>query len=161
MIHTVKGFSIVSEPELDIFSEIPLFSLWSNECRQFELWFLSLAIWSLVLLILLLTLCDPVDCGPPCSSVHGIFQARLLKWIAIHFTRGSSQPRDRIQVSSIAVRLFSIQATGKLSSWLGLSSMKVDNSVFFPLQVIWPNNPGDISLRILNFISKIFKLKYP
>ena len=41
-----------------------------------------------------LTLCDPVDCSPPGSSVHGILQARILGWVAISFSRGSSQPRD-------------------------------------------------------------------
>ena len=46
-------------------------------------------------------LCDPVDCSPPCSSVHGIFQARVLEWVAISFSRGSSRPRDRTQVSRI------------------------------------------------------------
>ena len=40
------------------------------------------------------TLCDPIDCSPPGSSVHGIFQARVLEWVAISFSRGSSQPRD-------------------------------------------------------------------
>ena len=40
------------------------------------------------------TLCDPMDCSLPGSSVHGIFQARVLKWVAISFSRGSSQPRD-------------------------------------------------------------------
>ena len=40
------------------------------------------------------TLCDPVDCGPPDSSVHGISQARILEWVAISFSRASSQPRD-------------------------------------------------------------------
>ena len=49
-----------------------------------------------------LTLCDPVDCSPPGSSVHGIFQARILEWVAISFSRGSSWPRDRTQVSRIA-----------------------------------------------------------
>ena len=39
-------------------------------------------------------LCDPVDSSPPGSSVHGISQARILKWVAISFSRGSSQPRD-------------------------------------------------------------------
>ena len=48
------------------------------------------------------TLCDPVDCSPPGSSVHGILQARILEWVAVPFSRGSSQPRDRIQVSCIA-----------------------------------------------------------
>ena len=41
------------------------------------------------------TLCDPMDCGPPGSSVHRILQARILEWVAISFSRGSSQPRDQ------------------------------------------------------------------
>ena len=41
-----------------------------------------------------LTLSDPMDCSPPGSSVHGILQARILEWVAIIFSRGSSQPRD-------------------------------------------------------------------
>ena len=39
------------------------------------------------------TLCDPVDCSPPGSSVHGIFQARMLEWVVTYFSRGSSPPR--------------------------------------------------------------------
>ena len=45
------------------------------------------------------------------SSIHGIFQARVLEWIAISFSRGSSQPRDQTQVSRIAGRRFTIWAT--------------------------------------------------
>ena len=45
------------------------------------------------------TLCDPMDCSLPGSSVHGVFQARVLEWIAISFAKGSSQPRNRTQVS--------------------------------------------------------------
>ena len=41
------------------------------------------------------TLCDPMDCSLPGSSIHGIFQARILEWVAISFSRGSSRPRDR------------------------------------------------------------------
>ena len=40
------------------------------------------------------TLCDPIDCSPPTSTVHGIFQARILEWIASSFSRGSSRLRD-------------------------------------------------------------------
>ena len=40
------------------------------------------------------TLCDPMHCSLPGSSIHGIFQARVLEWIAISFCRESSQPRD-------------------------------------------------------------------
>ena len=39
---------------------------------------------------LCLTLCDPMDCSLPCSSVHGILQARILEWVAMPFSRGSS-----------------------------------------------------------------------
>ena len=45
------------------------------------------------------TLCGPMDYSPPGSSVHGIFQARILEWFAFSFSKGSSQPRDRTQVS--------------------------------------------------------------
>ena len=48
------------------------------------------------------TLCDPVDCSPPGSSVHGILQARILEWVAVSFSRASSWPRDRTRVSRIA-----------------------------------------------------------
>ena len=58
-----------------------------------------------------LTLCNPMDCTPPGSSIHGIFQARILEWIAISFSRRSSQPRDWIQVSHIVGRHFTIWAT--------------------------------------------------
>ena len=40
------------------------------------------------------TLCQPTDCSPPGSSVHGILQAGTLEWVAISFSRGSSRPRD-------------------------------------------------------------------
>ena len=56
------------------------------------------------------TLCDPMDSSLPGSSVHGIFQARILEWVAISFSRGSSQPRDWTQVSHIAGRRFTIWA---------------------------------------------------
>ena len=51
-----------------------------------------------------LTLCDPIDYTSLGSSVYGIFQARILEWVAIPFSRGSSQTRDRTQVSHIAGR---------------------------------------------------------
>ena len=54
------------------------------------------------------TLCNPKDCSLPGSSVHGIFQARILEWVAISFSRGSSQPRDRTQVSCIVGRRFMV-----------------------------------------------------
>ena len=53
-----------------------------------------------------LSLCDPMDCSPPGSSVHGTSQARILEWVAMPSSRESSQPRDWTQVSCIAGGFF-------------------------------------------------------
>jgi len=63
-----------------------------------------------------LTLCDPMDCSPPGSSVHGILQARILEWVAMPSSTGSSRPRDRTRVSCVsctAGRFFTAEALGK------------------------------------------------
>ena len=52
-----------------------------------------------------LTLCDPTDCGLPGFSVYGIFQVRVLEWVAISFSRGSSRPGDQTHISSIGRRI--------------------------------------------------------
>ena len=54
------------------------------------------------------TLCSPMDCSLPGSSVHGIFQARILEYVAISFSRGSSRLRDRTQLSFIEGGCFTI-----------------------------------------------------
>ena len=61
------------------------------------------------------TLCDPMDCNLPGSSIRGILQARVLEWVAISFPRRSSQPRDRTWVSHIAGRCFNIWATKEVA----------------------------------------------
>ena len=62
-----------------------------------------------------LTLCDPMD-----YIVHGILQARILKWVAFPFSRGSSQPRDQTQVSCIAGGFFTSWGTSKAQeNWSG------------------------------------------
>ena len=55
----------------------------------------------------------PVDCSLPDSTIHGIFQVRILEWDAISFSRGSSQPRDWTQVSCIANRRFTVWVTSE------------------------------------------------
>ena len=60
-----------------------------------------------------LTLCDPMDCGLPGFSIHGILQARILEWVTISFSRGSSRPKDRTWVSRIGGRRFNLWATRK------------------------------------------------
>ena len=54
------------------------------------------------------TLCNPVECSLPDSSIHGILQTRILEWVSIPFSRGSSRPRDQIQVSCIAGRCLAL-----------------------------------------------------
>ena len=71
-------------------------------------------------------LCDPVDCSPSLSSVRGILQARILDWIAVLFSRGSSQPKDQTCTSCVTSRFFTDWATreahhtGSWGSKLGL-----------------------------------------
>ena len=61
-------------------------------------------------------LCNPVDCSLPGSSIYGIFQARILEWVVISFSRRSSQPRDWTRVSHIVRRCFTIWATREVKS---------------------------------------------
>ena len=67
------------------------------------------------------TLCDPVDCSLLRSSVHGIFQALVLEWIAISFSRGSSRPRDRNRVSRIVDSHFTVWATREVG-WVNIKT---------------------------------------
>ena len=57
-------------------------------------------------------LCDPMDCSPPGPSVLGILQARILEWVAIPFSRGSSRPTDQTWLSSIAGRFYCLSYQG-------------------------------------------------
>ena len=60
-----------------------------------------------------LTLCDPMDCSPPGSSVHGVLQARILEWVSMPYSRGPSRLRDQTWVSCIAGRFFTTEQPGK------------------------------------------------
>ena len=62
-------------------------------------------------------LCNPMDGSLPGSSAHEIFQARVVEWAAISFSRGCSQPRDRTRVSYIADRCFTAWATREALLW--------------------------------------------
>ena len=80
-----------------------------------------------------------MDCRSPGSSVHGISQARILEWVAISFSRASSQPRNRTRVSHTAGRLFTMWATREARDVLcsGTGSLLRDttltNAFFIPL----------------------------
>ena len=59
------------------------------------------------------TLCDPIDCSPPGSSVHGTLQARILEWVTMHSSRKSSWPRDWTWNSCFAGRFFIAESLGR------------------------------------------------
>ena len=64
-----------------------------------------------------LTVCDPMNCSPPGSSVHGILQARILEWIAMPFSRGSSQPRDWTHIYCFACGFFTDTCYNMENTW--------------------------------------------
>ena len=66
-----------------------------------------------------LTLCDPLDCSPRGSSVHGILQARVLEWVAMASSRGSSQPRDRTCISWVSCTDGRVLTTSASPAWEG------------------------------------------
>ena len=66
------------------------------------------------------TLCSPVDCSPTGSFVHRFLQAKILEWVAISSSKGSSQPRDQTQVSCIAGRFFIIWAKREVHIYLSI-----------------------------------------
>ena len=79
------------------------------------------------------TLCHSKDCSPPGSSIHGIFQGRILEWVAISFSRGSSRRRNRIRVSCIAGGLLHGSRFYQLSYQRGKpKSCKLSPGLSFP-----------------------------
>ena len=68
-----------------------------------------------------ITLCHPIDCSPPGSSVDGIFQAGILEWVAISFSRGSSWCKDRTRISCTAGGFFTAVTALPLWEWYCLS----------------------------------------
>ena len=81
-------------------------------------------------------LCNPMECNPVGSSVHGILQERILEWIAISFSRGSSQPRDWTQVSWIAGRCFTAWAAREAHTtrWISCKYTYVPSPIEPPSQ---------------------------
>ena len=79
------------------------------------------------------TLCDPMDCSLPGSSIPGILQAGILEWVAIFFSRRSSQPRDQTWVSRIAGRRFTIWATREVQESSTVSQFIVIKLLAFSL----------------------------
>ena len=95
-----------------------------------NLLFLNVAVVQLLSHVQLL--CDPTDCSPPASSVHGFSQARILGWVAISFSRRYSWPRDQIQVSCIAGGFFAAEPPGSIHNNLRDATWE-----FIDGQIVW------------------------
>ena len=114
------------------------FAHWFSMCIYGQWWFICSHSCCLVAK-LCPTLCNPMDYSLPGSPVHGIFQARMLEWVAISFSTGSSWPRDQTHVSSLAAGFFTTEPPGKLYLltwlphilyWCSLSQITKSNSYF-------------------------------
>ena len=75
---------------------------------------------------------NSMDCSPPGSSVHGISQARILEWVAISFSKGSSQPRGQTCISCLAYRFFTTEPPGK-----PLNGLLVSKTEFLCFLKVW------------------------
>ena len=97
---------------------LPIWSLFWSQCCAMERFYISdnhnynnMATGIHVHAYSCPTVCDPTECSPPGSSVHGTLQARILEWVTISFSRGSSWPRDQTQFSRIGGRHFNLWIT--------------------------------------------------
>ena len=97
-----------------------------------------------------LTLCDPMDCSPAGSAIHGIFQAGVLEWVAISFSRRSSRPRDWTWVSRIVGRRFAVWATREVW-WHVMGS--IFSYVHLHLWISFGELSGQIFCLLLSFES--------
>ena len=99
-----------------------------------------LCLWKKVKLLSRVRLCNPMDCSLQGSSIHGIFQARILGWVAISFPRRSSWPRDWPRVSHIVGRHFTVWATREAivpySYTIAKSSWGLEFTITF-LSALW------------------------
>ena len=129
----MKYISVWKEPSVsNLYSHPNTFSL-------LLFLFLKNTKWTVSLLVV--SVCDPVGCSPPSSSVHGILQAIILEWAAIRFSWGSSWLRDQIWVPYIAGRFFTIWATREALKYYSIE--------------LWFN--GEIICRVI-WIFKVFIL---
>ena len=109
----------------------------------------------IILILVLVTqlypiLCDRMDCSPSGSSVHGILQVRILEWVAISFSRGSSPPRDQIQVSDWATR--EAAAQGIINFFLFISLIYQLEELFWFKWVFYMDNSVLCRKALISFL---------
>ena len=117
---------------------------------------------------LCLTVCNSMDCSPPGSSVHGILQAKILKWVAISFSKGSSWARDQTRISYMAGRFFTAESTGKPSTTFSVPLDSVHIwfkwhhhslsliSIWFIYVTFFPDYTGKIWRKLSHLLSRYF-----
>ena len=114
-----------------------------------------------------LTLCIPMDCSPLGSSVHGILQARILEWVAMPSSRGSSQPRDGPRnscISCTAGRFFTAELPGKPPVQHCFSAAKSCLTLYDPMNCSTPGFPVlhiSLSLPKLMSIESLMPSNHP
>ena len=113
MFYHLNALRYFYEKDIRSFDKLSDNKIWKRRVLWYRSNFRKLEPWWFVCAFVAqscLTLCEPMDCSPPGSSVHGILQTRILEWVTIPFSRGSSQPRDQTWVSCTAGRFFTIWA---------------------------------------------------
>ena len=135
------------------------FEFWRHILKYYLPWLLSFSWCSLKIYEHPVTLCDPIGYSLSGSSAHGILQARILEWVAIPFSRGSSQPRDWNCVSRIAGRFFTLWATGEAdTAYLQGKLIRIEKTFKGSFPLANPNSiSGDLSQEFKRY--KVFWTK--
>ena len=101
----------------------------------------------------ILLFCNPMDCSLPGSSVHGVLQARILEWVAVSFSRGSSPSKYQTQVSALQADSFPYEPPGKPS--VQMESVNFSPTPSSEHQVSWKSVPSKLQfLQCLTIIIK-------
>ena len=98
-------------------------------------------------------LCNLMDCSPPGSSVHGILQARILEWVAIPFSRGPSQPRDRTCIFCIVGRFFTAEPSVRVLVTQSCLTLGDPMDCSLPGSSVYGIVPGILQARILEWVA--------
>ena len=100
-----------------------------------------------------------MDCSPPGSSVHGISRARILAWVAVSSSRGSSPPRDQTQISSIAAKFFITKPPGKpnhmISLVFNLVELERESCCWLCSGLTWEKELGSLFKRNHDYLIKL------